>query len=127
MRHGGARPGAGRKRGSGNKKRSAGLIARVHADGFTPLDVMLKTMKAFWQMAQNSDGTIDREKAQAAATIAKDAAPYVHPRLASMDQKLSGEMRIGSIDAPVRESREEWLAKRKAVPLTLVTSPKSRV
>ena len=124
MGHGGARPGAGRKKGSGNKKRSADLIARLHAEGPTPLDVMLNTMRAFWQMAQKPDGTIDREKAHAAATIAKDAAPYVHPRLASINQELSGEMYIGGIDAPVKEDREAWLAKRNAAPWVLVTGPK---
>ena len=114
MRHGGTRPGAGRKKGSGNKKRSADLIARLHLEGLTPLDVMLNTMKAFWQMAQNPDGTIDREKAQAASMIAKYAAPYVHPRLNFIDNKISGEMIIGSVDAPVKEDREAWL-KRRAV------------
>jgi hypothetical protein len=123
MGHGGARPGAGRKKGGGNKKKSADLIARLHLEGLTPLDAMLNTMKAFWQMAQNPDGTIDREKAQAAAIIAKDAAPYVHPRLASTEQKLSGEMYIGSIDAPVKEDREAWLAKRAT--LTVVAVPKA--
>ena len=123
MGHGGARPGSGRKKGSGNKKRSADLIARLHADGPTPLEVMLNAMRAFWQMAQNSDGSIDREKAQAAATIAKDAAPYVPPRLASINQELSGEMHIGGIDAPAPEDRETWLAKRAA--LTAVLAPKA--
>jgi hypothetical protein len=115
MERGGARPGAGREKGSGNKKRSADLVARLHLEGLTPLDVMLNTMKAFWQMAQNPDGTIDREKAQAASMIAKDAAPYVHPRLNSIDNKISGEMNVGSIDAPVKEDRETWLAKREAM------------
>jgi hypothetical protein len=125
MRHGGARLGAGRKKGSGNKKMSADLIARLHLQGLTPLDVMLNTMRTFWQMAQNPDGTIDREKAQAAAIIAKDAAPYVHPRLASMEQKLSGEMHIGDIDAPMKEDRETWLKRRSAAALTLVTGSKA--
>ncbi|MGO8867340.1 MAG: hypothetical protein ACLQME_12630 [Alphaproteobacteria bacterium] len=49
------------------------------AAGITPLEVMLKTMRMFWRKGE-------REKA---AAIAKDAAPYVHPRLSSAS--LSGD------------------------------------
>jgi hypothetical protein len=45
--------------------------------GITPLEVMLEAMNAFRQAG-------DMEKA---AGFAKDAAPYIHPRLAAVDHK----------------------------------------
>jgi hypothetical protein len=70
---GGRRPGAGRKLGSKNKRSSRIAIAAAR-QGITPLEVMLEAMRK-----HHADGDLD-----AASAIAKDAAPYIHPRLNSV-------------------------------------------
>lgn len=71
MSRGGNRPGAGRKRGAPNKA-SAARQAKVAATGDTPLEYMLKVMRNPKADAGRRDD------------MAKAAAPYVHPKLASM-------------------------------------------
>lgn len=81
MGHGGARPGAGRRRGSRNRK-TVEQAAAVEASGLTPLDYLLSVMR-------------DSEKSEALRIdAAKNAAPYVHARLAAVE--LSGKK-----DAPI--------------------------
>src|SRR3990172_10365972 len=86
--NGGARPGAGRKpsiqtvRTRKDAERIAGL------PGETPLDVMAGTMRALWHQA-NFDGdkaraALEVEIAERACMIAKDLAPYLHPKLQSI-------------------------------------------
>jgi hypothetical protein len=71
MKNGGRRPGAGRKKGVPNKATIA-RQERVAAGGETPLDYMLRVMRN----PKASDARRDE--------MAKAAAPYVHPKLASM-------------------------------------------
>jgi hypothetical protein len=71
---GGARKGAGRKPGSATKKTRA-IADKAAAEGITPLEVMLEAMNAF-----RSAGDLDK-----AAGFAKDAAPYIHPKLAAIE------------------------------------------
>ncbi|MRX33207.1 hypothetical protein [Aminobacter sp. MDW-2] len=71
MSRGGNRPGAGRKRGAPNKA-SVERQKKVAATGDTPLDYMLKVMRNPKADASRRDD------------MAKAAAPYVHPKLASM-------------------------------------------
>lgn len=73
---GGKRPGAGRKRGAPNKATAARQKA-VEQSGLTPLDYMLSIMR------DETKPTEDRFEA------AKAAAPYVHPKLASVDHQSS--------------------------------------
>ena len=70
MTHGGVRLGAGRKRGALSQKTREVAEAAAQA-GKTPLEVMVETYRHFYHRG-------DFEKA---AAIAKDAAPYMHPRL----------------------------------------------
>ncbi len=63
-----------------------------------------------------------KQEYDAAAAIARDAAPYIHPRLSAVDQKLSGELNIGNVDAPVKETREEWLARKNAAAAGMAAS-----
>lgn len=72
MGRGGARPGAGRKKGSTTKK-TREIAEKAIASGMTPLDVMLEAMRD----AYRAGGAV------AAAEFAKDAAPYIHPKLSS--------------------------------------------
>lgn len=78
---GGARPGAGRKKGGRNLK---SLIQQAEANdgGETPLQYMLRVMRDERQNLQRRDD------------MAKAAAPYVHARLASTELK-------GDKDRPV--------------------------
>jgi len=71
---GGARPGAGRKPGTVTKK-TRDIAERAAAEGITPLEVMIEAMR---------DHYVHRRLDQAAA-IAKDAAPFMHPRLATVN------------------------------------------
>ena len=70
---GGKRQGAGRKKGATAFK-TREIAERAMAEGITPLEVMLGAMRTAWENG-------DREKA---ANHAKDAAPYMHPRLAAV-------------------------------------------
>jgi hypothetical protein len=77
--HGGKRAGSGRKRGSLAKKTTE-VAQRAAEEGITPLEVMLKAMTAHYNARRYDE----------AAAVAKDAAPYMHPRLSAM--QVSGEM-----------------------------------
>lgn len=73
MAHGGSRPNAGRKKGSLQKK-SQEIAEKLTANKVTPLEVMLEAMNQAY----------DAKNLPAAHAFAKDAAPYVHPKLAAM-------------------------------------------
>jgi hypothetical protein len=77
---GGRREGAGRKKGSGTKRTSKTnvLAQQAAGQGALPLEVMLLAMRH--HLAENN---LDR-----AAAVAKDAAPYLHPKLQAVT--LSG-------------------------------------
>ena len=78
MMKGGKRLGAGRKKGVPNRA-SVAREAAVAASGLTPLEYMLRTMRdASKPLALRLD-------------MAKAAAPYVHPRLASVEQMNRGD------------------------------------
>jgi len=81
MARGGSKKGerrGGRQKGTRNKKVRE-IADKALEEGITPLEVMLKVMRSLYAK---------QEYVQAAA-IAKDAAPYVHPRLQAME--LSGK------------------------------------
>ena len=80
---GGKREGAGRKKGIPNRA-SAAREAAIAASGLTPLEYMLSTMR-------------DETKPLGLRLMAKAAAPYVHPRLASMEQPSKWMSRTPSI------------------------------
>ena len=69
---GGARTGAGRPKGQPNKK-TAELQQAVAESGITPLEYMLSVMR--------NEGAEPRERMGAAL----GAAPYIHPKLASIE------------------------------------------
>lgn len=74
MARGGKRDGAGRPAGAIAKK-TAARIERIEASGLTPLDYMLSILR------DEKADTEDRFEA------AKAAAPYVHPKLSSVEHK----------------------------------------
>lgn len=84
MAHGGKRPGAGRKPGSTTQK-TREIADKAISDGMSPLEVMLTAMRKH----------AEAEMWDEAASIAKDAAPYIHPRLAAVEHK-------GPDDGPIQ-------------------------
>jgi hypothetical protein len=103
---GGKRANAGRKTGSATKK-TREIADRAAEDGITPLEVMLKTMRALVEKAERvaSDGQEEGERIVSplqllveASAVAKDAAPYVHPRLSSIDMKAAVTTHEASLD-----------------------------
>ena len=72
MAHGGARPGAGRKKGGSNKLTQE-AFERAKEGGELPLDYLLRVMR---------DENVDEAKR---IDCAKAAAPYVHPKRAPID------------------------------------------
>jgi hypothetical protein len=76
MARGGNRPGAGRKPGAPNKA-TAERQKAVKESGLTPIDYLLSVMR---------DEAVPRDERVEAA---KAAAPYVHPKLATVDHKSS--------------------------------------
>jgi hypothetical protein len=74
---GGARPGAGRPKGAVDKKTWL-LREKARALGITPLDVMLEYMKTCYEAGDLAGAHL----------AAKDAAPYLHPRLTSVDARV---------------------------------------
>jgi hypothetical protein len=96
MPRGGKRAGAGRPRTKDTPagKLNAELVLRALKEGTTPLDVMLEAMKE----AYEEGGALK------AMPYAKEAAPYMHPKLTSVDATLSGQ--VGQYQAqpvPVEE------------------------
>src|SRR5215207_11485599 len=71
---GGARPGSGRKPGIANKK-TRDIAERAASEGITPLEVMIEAMRDHY----------NNRRLDQAAAVAKDAAPYMHPRLATVN------------------------------------------
>lgn len=70
---GGPRKGAGRPKGAATT-RTRKVADRESRNGLTPLEVMLKAMRVH----------ANKKDWDAAASIAKDAAPYMHAKLASV-------------------------------------------
>jgi hypothetical protein len=88
MARGGKRQGSGRKPGTVSEatKRRREVAEKAAAEGVTPLDVMLTTMRSLWDQALDPAGrVVNFGKAMQANMVAKDAAPYVHPKLASIE------------------------------------------
>ena len=81
MAYGGARPGAGRKKGLPNKI-TAEAQKKAAETGIMPLDYMLEMLRNKALPAE------DRFEA------AKAAAPYVHAKLSNIDANVKGEMGI---------------------------------
>lgn len=113
--HGGARRGAGRKAGGITAKTRA-VAERASAEGITPLEVMLRAMREHVSHADKLNTQADEadiavlvgeadadlpakfrraalETITGAAAMAKDAAPYMHPRLQNINATMDGDVR----------------------------------
>jgi hypothetical protein len=80
---GGKRPGAGRKPGAATKRthKTTELAEKLAGEGPLPLQVMLEAMRYYRELGQ-----LDK-----AAAIARDAAPYEHPRKSTVTVQGGGE------------------------------------
>lgn len=87
---GGARPGAGRKKGAATK-RTREIADRAMEEGITPLEYMLQIMRSD---SEHEDPKIQIAREAMRFEAAKAAAPYVHPRLATVEHK-------GNVDEPL--------------------------
>jgi hypothetical protein len=92
---GGKRAGAGRPKNAPNRA-SIERERRVAESGATPLEVMLKSMRLLIALADENknDAKMLEHYTRAAASVAKDAAPYVHPRLSTVEVN-------GNVDRPI--------------------------
>jgi hypothetical protein len=95
LTHGGRRAGAGRTLGAATKKTRA-IADQAAADGnITPLEVMLHTMRAALL-----DGDLPF-----AVSIARDAAPYCHPRLSAITVKENIDIDVSTMTDEELEAR----------------------
>jgi hypothetical protein len=96
---GSVRQAGGRPKGSRNKRTSE-LIERAEAKGISPLDLMLAVMHDLWQEGDRL----------AAFACAEKIAPYLHARLAAVEQKVETDVRQTVVNGEPM-STEEWLAR----------------
>ena len=75
----------GRKKGTPNKT-TAAMAAAVAASGKAPLEVMIENMRHFDEAATNtSEIEVSDGLRMQAQECAKDAAPYIHPKLQAIE------------------------------------------
>ncbi len=85
MARGGARPGAGRKQGSASAK-TREIANKAAEEGITPLEVLINSMREAWEQAKTQKNPDDKlARMGIACGFAKDAAPYLHPKLANVE------------------------------------------
>lgn len=97
------------------------IADKAIAEGVSPLEVMLKAMRSFVEAAEKmGNGKIEVVNGEVitglgllteASKIAKDAAPYIHPRLAAIDHTSKGEsigQPGGVLVVPATMSIDDW-------------------
>ena len=88
-KRGGKIEGAGRKKGSTNKKSKAAYKMAV-SKGKLPLEIMLDLMHRFYRKGEAATKSLKHSEASeyfaTAADRARDAAPFVHAKLQSVTQ-----------------------------------------
>lgn len=131
MSHGGSRQGAGRTKGVPNKATKE-RQAKVAAEGITPLDVMIENMRHAHEQALRAEAELSDDKLaelstaekpfdailtevkralnyrKVAQACASDAAPYVHPKLATTE--VTGKDGAPLIPEATDEQRAQALA-----------------
>jgi hypothetical protein len=109
-------------------KRTRAIAEQAASKGITPLEVMLKTMHDLLEESNKclgyDHGVTDPGNAHhdaellenrvkllnMAATIAKHAAPYIHPRLSAIEHtgKDGAPLQSGVLVVPSTMSMDEW-------------------
>ena len=96
-RHKGTPKTGGRRKGSLNKTTAAmrEIANKALAAGITPMELMLDNMRYFYGQVLVADTEVERIELRARAqACAKDVAPYVHPKLATIEHKEDENKRI---------------------------------
>lgn len=108
--HGGRRAGSGRRKGSAHRK-TREVADKVTASGETPLEISIAVMRELWSRAKTKTGKLNLAQAKQAHAIAKDVAPYCHPKLQAI---------VGDPEKPVvHEHRMDDLQLARAVAFIL--------
>lgn len=123
---GGVRKNSGRKE-SPATKRTREIADRESQNGLTPLEVMLNTMRIYvdeamaYRNVRTEEGLEDPQSKLAAlqllekaSEVAAKAAPYMHPRLNSIDHNLkdpNAPQTSGVLVVPAMLSVDEWVKK----------------
>jgi hypothetical protein len=97
---GGPRKGAGRKPGSATAK-TREIADKAAADGITPLEFMLQIMRTEDEPAEEGeeiDYRLRQMRLEMRFEAAKAAAPYIHPRLSSVEMNATVATHEASID-----------------------------
>jgi hypothetical protein len=105
MAKGGKREGAGRKTGASSIKTREIADELAKSDKKTPLEVMLEAMHYSMSQVDAAESPLEKKiYYEAAHAHAKDAAPYIHPKLASavVDHKSTD----GSMSPVTDEDKE---------------------
>lgn len=84
--HGGRRKGAGRKPGATTKK-TREIADRAAEEGVTPLEFMLQVMRS--EPPEGLEGNALVQAMSMRFEAAKAAAPYMHPRLSSVEMSAT--------------------------------------
>ena len=114
---GGARQGAGRPLGSATY-RTREMANKIADDGqIGPLSVMIECMRRRGRDFERS-GEADLEAMRDASVLAREAAPYLHPKLASRPEKGEDTERheawlrkLFELQAPLEQSTLEYTHK----------------
>jgi hypothetical protein len=110
-KRGGPRPGAGRPRGSVNR-RTIDVANRALEAGITPLEVILQAMREHYDAAMKAKKPAERlAMLDAAVDHATRAAPYMHRRLANVDGVIRHELDITSWTDQELEVAEQLVRK----------------
>lgn len=95
MARGGKREGAGRRKGTVTEqtRRKLELAAKAESEGVTPIEIMLTLMRTLWDQATDDSGkVVNIGKAMQANVVAKDAAPFIHPKLSSVQATVDADV-----------------------------------
>jgi len=89
----------GRQKGTPNK-RTQQILDQAAAEGITPLEVQLRTMRMLWEKAH--EGSVpDLELAKQACAVAAQCAPYCHPRLAAVEARVVCDKKPATTTEPI--------------------------
>ena len=86
MTRGGKRQGAGRKIGAVTKKSSV-VANELSQSGIMPLEILVTSMRTAWTSGDTA----------LACSLARDAAPYMHPRIAPKDTPVNLKKFTGNL------------------------------
>jgi hypothetical protein len=79
--------------------------------GILPLEVLVNTIRLRWARAERDN---DEAARMAACALAKDAAPYFHPRLAAAEHSGEAAPAVVVRVPEVMHTTEEWIARCQA-------------